>query len=250
MWFLGLCSCTRLHKPTCVCLCVHVFVWVWTRVCACATAPPRWQGVSIMINRQTRQLSHAITLHYGSQDFKVKMNGSSSTWRLHISSFFSLLFLSLLFFGGDLSLFSQPPFVVRITCVFVTVWNAWWDTWIWKNNLFHPSYVIMEFKTGNFQVFTQTLESLLKKLFRNWTSFSTYFQWMVEGTNTLKQAQHLIKILYHLLMFRQKKLYLQFSRNMGIPVESLLWPPVEYKSFRYSFNFVYQFTCISALLNF
>lgn len=36
-------------------------------------------GVSIMINRPTRQLSHAITLHHGSQDLKVKTNGSSST---------------------------------------------------------------------------------------------------------------------------------------------------------------------------
>lgn len=62
--------------------------------CSGATA----QGGSIMIKRRTRRLSHAITLHYGSQDFKVKMNGSSSTWRLHISSFFSL-FVSFFFFG-------------------------------------------------------------------------------------------------------------------------------------------------------
>lgn len=116
----GFCVC--VHMPAHFFVPLYPCICVRTWVCTCATEPPCWQGVSIMINRQTRQLSHAITLHYGSQDFKVKMNGSSSTWRLHISSFlFFLLFLSLLFFGEDLSLFSQPPFVVRSSCVFVTV---------------------------------------------------------------------------------------------------------------------------------
>lgn len=71
--------------------------------CSGATA----QGGSIMIKRRTRRLSHAITLHYGSQDFKVKMNGSSSTWRLHISSFFSL-FVSF-FFLEDRAVCPPPP---------------------------------------------------------------------------------------------------------------------------------------------
>lgn len=68
--------------------CLYRCMWVRTWVDTHSTDLLRWQGVSITINRQTRQLSHAITLHYGSQGFKVKMNGSSSTWRLHISSFF------------------------------------------------------------------------------------------------------------------------------------------------------------------
>lgn len=92
----------------CLCsvrLCIHVIVYVcaYMSMCVCATALPWWQGVSIMINRQTRRLSHAITLHYGSQDFKVKMNGSSSTWRLHISSFFC--FFSLFYFLEETCLF-------------------------------------------------------------------------------------------------------------------------------------------------
>lgn len=101
-----------------VCLCARVCTWVCTGAYMCAIAAPPWQGVSIMINRQTRQLSHAITLHYGSQDFKVKMNGSSLTWRLHISSFFVFsLSLSLLFFGGDLSPLFRPPFLIISTSV-------------------------------------------------------------------------------------------------------------------------------------
>lgn len=87
-------------------------VCVCTRVCA--AEPLRRQGWSIMINRQTRQLSHTITLHYSSQDLKVKMNGSSSTPRLHTSLFFPLLFFprfsfpveSLLLSGGSLSFYS------------------------------------------------------------------------------------------------------------------------------------------------
>lgn len=108
-----------------------MYLSVCTWVCACATAPPWWQGVSIMINRQTRQLSHAITLHYGSQDFKVKMNGSSSTWRLHISSFFC--FPSLLFFGADLTIFSQPPFWCDHLC-FCHCLKCMAGHGVWKKN--------------------------------------------------------------------------------------------------------------------
>lgn len=111
------------HNPTSVSFCIHPPVCVCARAYTCGTTPPRWQGASIMINRETRRLSHAITLHYGSQDFKVKMNDSSSTWRLHISSFFFFLALfCLLFLGRDLYLFSQPPFVVRLI-VFVHGWT-------------------------------------------------------------------------------------------------------------------------------
>lgn len=85
---------SHLFYVKCFTWCVFLFyesvsmgVCVCTRVHPRAAEPPRWQGLSIMINRQTRQLSHTITLHYSSQDLKVKMNGSSSTRRLHISLF-------------------------------------------------------------------------------------------------------------------------------------------------------------------
>lgn len=100
-----------------------VDVWVCACMYMCATAPIQRQGVSIMINRQTRRLSHAITLHYGSQDFKVKMNGSSSTWRLHISSFF-FLFLLLLLFGRDLS--SLNPLLLWGLLVFTSLSVSKW----------------------------------------------------------------------------------------------------------------------------
>lgn len=78
-----------------------VRLYSWVCVCArarlCAAEPPRWQGLSIMINRQTRQLSHTITLHYSSQDLKVKTNGSSSIRTLHISLFFFSSFSCLHF---------------------------------------------------------------------------------------------------------------------------------------------------------
>lgn len=68
----------------CVCVCVYVACGL---LCAsvsseCAHVLQNHHGgvgVSIMINRPTRQLSHAITLHHGSQDLKVKTNGSSLT---------------------------------------------------------------------------------------------------------------------------------------------------------------------------
>lgn len=80
-------------------------------------------GVSIMINRPTRQLSHAITLHHGSQGLKVKTNGSSSTWGLHISSFFfSSLYCAFILGEKDLSLFPlKPPFVI-CGCVCTCLW--------------------------------------------------------------------------------------------------------------------------------
>lgn len=104
-------ACVCIHLPAHFFVPLYSCIFVRTRVCTCAAEAPRWQVVSIMINRQTRQLSHAITLHYGSQDFKVKMNGSSSTWRLHISSFLFFLFFCWVGWGG---------------CIFFLAFVFWW----------------------------------------------------------------------------------------------------------------------------
>lgn len=121
-----------LHPCICLCACMYECVCAYM----CARAPPWWQGVSIMINRQTRQLSHAITLHYGSQNFKVKMNGSSLTWRLHISSFFCCFsgFYSL----EETCLFSPSLFCWEDRLCLCHCLKCTRNTWIWGCLGVHP----------------------------------------------------------------------------------------------------------------
>lgn len=125
---------------------MHVHARVCACVYMCATAPPWWQGVSIMINRQTRRLSHAITLHYGSQDFKVKMNGSSSTWGLHISSFFC--FLSLFYFLEETCLpapFCSEDHSCFCYCLKCMMGNMDFEQDRKKRNLLYSSFSIKPF---------------------------------------------------------------------------------------------------------
>lgn len=131
----GCCVC--VHMPAHFFVPLYPCICVRTWVCTCATEPPCWQGVSIMINRQTRQLSHAITLHYGSQDFKVKMNGSSSTWRLHISSFFVFFcFFSRFYFLGKICLFSPSLLLLWGALVFLSLSKLHSGTYFSKENRF------------------------------------------------------------------------------------------------------------------
>lgn len=106
--------------------------------------------VSIMINWSTPRLSHAITIHYGSRGFKVKMNGSSSTRGVHISSFFC--FPSPLFFPWDLSLFCPAPIAGGTFCHCLQCIMSHGDFGGKKQkrgNLYHPSFSIISLRDFN-----------------------------------------------------------------------------------------------------